>query len=909
MLERDKARARAATRWPTPDASLVAYVEADRGKILQVYRIKPELIREHSGTEQSVLSSGYRYRQIFEVVQNAADAILEAADAGEDGGRILVRATKTHLYVGNTGAPLSKDGIVALLGANSSHKRKNQIGRFGLGFKSLLALGGRIDLFSRSVSIRFDPAACQRTIAQELSLAPEEMPPGLRMAEVIFFDDEAERDEHLADLGSWATTVLRAEIQAEELQAHLLQELQNFPREFVLFLPVKVSMELELGDGTSRIIYREQDSDTVMLHEGDEEERWLVAERNVPLTDAMRKDAGALHGRKDIEEVPLIWAVPLDSVEDGTGKFWAFFPTDTRSRVSGIINAPWKIDFGRSALVPGEFNTALMRAAAALIVETIPDLCSPEDPGRTLDALPRTLEPKDEPAAPLVEEMWTLLVGAEVVPDGTGKLRCAEELSLHPIEDQALVELWLTLVKDEDALAEVIHPSCLKRQRISRLRELRSRSKQELSEPDLCRWLEVACAATLPDVKACLAFVAALSKSTQWWFLKERVQRAKIVLADTGNLVAAQDAVIDGATKKVTGIYQVQPQLLADSASRKVLVDLLSIKSLDNEEWERRVRRSVANEHGHQGVREALAWRSTWGLLRAAPPAVLEKISDLYDQVKIRCPDKRWRCRHQVLRPGRIVSEGELDLGASLLVDPELHKVDASILKAIGVSDVPRENMHAFPYSSAPSGYVDAMRELYWPHLRDDSPNPHTHLIRIIGGFSAPHGWELLEQMSGCIQARISERFLETLAFGKCGTVRFGHKSRTETYPKVHMVNPAVWSLLKSGVVKAESQLVSVEMLATQRKRLRTLAVIRSRNGWTASRASLTPSRSMTIRPCPPTSAPRSQPRKSAHFGRPYPAIASKTMWLWMHAGPSTNGWPKLAGIRRSWAPRSATWI
>lgn len=77
----------------------------------------------------------------------------------------------------------------------------------------------------------------------------------------------------------------------------------------------------------------------------------------------MRKDAGALHGRRDIQEVPLIWAVPLDTSEDSTGKFWAFFPTDTRSRVSGIINAPWKIDFGRAALVPGEFNTVLMKAA------------------------------------------------------------------------------------------------------------------------------------------------------------------------------------------------------------------------------------------------------------------------------------------------------------------------------------------------------------------------------------------------------------------------------------------------------------------------------------------------------------------------------------------------------------------
>jgi hypothetical protein len=110
-----------------------------------------------------------------------------------------------------------------------------------------------------------------------------------------------------------------------------------------------------------------------------------------------------------------------------------------------------------------------------------------------------------------------------------------------------------------------------------------------------------------------------------------------------------------------------------------------------------------------------------------------------------------------------------------------------------------------------------------WERPRDDSPTPHEHFIRIIGDFSAPHAWELVEHTSGRIQARISQHFLETSAFSKCGMVTFGHKSRTETYPMVKMVNPAVWSLLKSGVVAAHGQLVSVTLLATQRERLRTL--------------------------------------------------------------------------------------
>jgi hypothetical protein len=164
------------------------------------------------------------------------------------------------------------------------------------------------------VSIRFDPIACQKAISDELSLSSDEMAPSLRTAEVISFEGDAQRDRQLKELGCWATTILRAEIKEAGIEKHLLEELKNFPREFVLFLPVKVSMDLDLGDETSRVINREPSDGAVVLHEGDETERWLVAERVIPITDeAIRKDAGVLHGRGG---VPLIWAVPLDSAED-----------------------------------------------------------------------------------------------------------------------------------------------------------------------------------------------------------------------------------------------------------------------------------------------------------------------------------------------------------------------------------------------------------------------------------------------------------------------------------------------------------------------------------------------------------------------------------------------------------------
>lgn len=130
---------------------LAVLVERLHGNRLAAYRVSPGDIREHAGIEETVLAGGYGYRQVLELVQNGADAILEAneqLERNQQPARIEVVLREQHLYVANTGAPLSEEGVVAFLQSHSSPKRGNQIGRFGLGFKSLLRLGGALDIFS-----------------------------------------------------------------------------------------------------------------------------------------------------------------------------------------------------------------------------------------------------------------------------------------------------------------------------------------------------------------------------------------------------------------------------------------------------------------------------------------------------------------------------------------------------------------------------------------------------------------------------------------------------------------------------------------------------------------------------------------------------------------------------------------
>ena len=324
------------------------------------------MLKEHYGIEQTVLAGGYGYRQILELVQNGADAILEGqqhAVPPANGDRIHVLLRGSRVYVANTGAPLSEDGLDALLRSHSSPKRGNQIGRFGLGFKSLLKLEGRIDLFTRSGAIRFDPARCSEELRRQFKVTDT---PSLRLAWPL---DETERSsDSTCTTLEWAETIVRAEVRGKETHEHLRQEIRTFPAEFLLFFPVATVLTLDDGEEPARVLRLKPHRGQRILYDRAEKSRWRVSEREIRVTDARAlADATHIHAR---ECVPLGWAFPLEGRREESGRFWAFFPTHTASCVPGILNAPWKLNSDRNAIIGGEWNTALMAEAARLVLKT-----------------------------------------------------------------------------------------------------------------------------------------------------------------------------------------------------------------------------------------------------------------------------------------------------------------------------------------------------------------------------------------------------------------------------------------------------------------------------------------------------------------------------------------------------------
>jgi hypothetical protein len=84
------------------EARLVDFVHDRFERRLANYENIPDEVRDHHETEIEALAGGYSYRQVLELVQNAADAILEQSSAVPAvAGRILLRLAGNRLYAAN----------------------------------------------------------------------------------------------------------------------------------------------------------------------------------------------------------------------------------------------------------------------------------------------------------------------------------------------------------------------------------------------------------------------------------------------------------------------------------------------------------------------------------------------------------------------------------------------------------------------------------------------------------------------------------------------------------------------------------------------------------------------------------------------------------------------------------------
>ena len=218
-----------ADKWIGENGPLAKVIRAQSDENLRVYATSPTRVDEDAGQEMNLAHGGYGKRQLLELVQNGADAMLSVP-----GGRIHVISPLNTSTAPMRVDAIDKDGIRSLLHAHISNKRADEIGRFGLGFKSVLGVTDRPGFYCRQVSFGFDGSCAKSEIS---AVAPgRERYPSLRVARLIDPDHAAGEDDILSELMTFATTVVRLPRTLGRSE-WLSDDIANFDSAFILFSP------------------------------------------------------------------------------------------------------------------------------------------------------------------------------------------------------------------------------------------------------------------------------------------------------------------------------------------------------------------------------------------------------------------------------------------------------------------------------------------------------------------------------------------------------------------------------------------------------------------------------------------------------------------------------------------------
>ena len=619
---------------------------------LAAYRQQPSLVKEQANQEEDAARGGYAHRQLIELVQNSADQLTKS-----DGRRIHVQLTQTHLYCADDGRPIDKAGARALLFSHMSPKRATvEIGRFGVGFKSVLGVSDRPAVFSRSGSFEFNREKATeliRRVARNVENCPV-----LRLAEPIDPQSAAKSDSVLRSLMDWAVNIVRLPLKPGA-RDDLVEQIRDFAPEFLLFVPHVHELDLVAGSSDPpRALRLTTANGVVELSDGQSSTEWMIFEDTHELSQAARDDSRALD---DAGAVKIKWAAPL-----GGGvhhqQFWAFFPTQTSSLVAGILNAPWKTNEDRQNLLPGVYNDELLGAAAQLVADALPKLSSPDAPARHLDALPRRPEFGDNHhASELRTQLFQRLTHAAVFPDQRGALRRLNDLRVPPREltpgqrvEREILARWRAYAHHPTAW---LHSDALTNERLAAIGRIYVEGRTARGDPpraSVADWLESL-------VESGIERGDAVGASTT------AIQTAALFAEHHGSAINFGNTVLtasdDWKRPRRDSVYlsgdsaetNVHPDLEADPETLRALT-ALGVRPQSAVSRLRGIAGSLAASARGEGARTDERWGQFWDCVRQCDiDAALGAVDSCFKTratVRVKTEEGTWEPVQKVLLPG-----------------------------------------------------------------------------------------------------------------------------------------------------------------------------------------------------------------------------------------------------------------
>ncbi|KPC66051.1 sacsin N-terminal ATP-binding-like domain-containing protein [Streptomyces chattanoogensis] len=745
---------------PSSSSSVVQTVLEQSSRVLQTYAVDPGLVAEHANGERRITQGGYGDRQLFELVQNASD---EMADASS--GRVHVVLTETHLYCANEGNPVTPEGAETILRMSMSKKRGGQIGRFGVGVKSVLVVTDAPEFFSSTGSFGFARAWSYEQIRAVPGVTarygPDFDAPVLRMARPLDVQAERASDHVLNELLAWATTVVRLPLlpKADDRLGRDMhggrakdhgEPREEFPVGFQLFSPHVAKVVLE--DRRPRPMARRTltSQQTGDLHTVVEErtgkavatDRWRVFTTTHEPGPSARADAGELHDRLSLD---LAWGVPalekdpesglyVSPRSRGRGKFWSFFPTKYEMSLSGILNGAWKTNEDRQNLLDSSpFNQEMIRVSAKLVVDSLPALAPEEDPAAYLPLLPgRVKEAISWADEFLTREIWARTADRPSLPDQDGVLRIPTALRIHPRLDRDLKKLssWLRMWHEcPGRPSNWLHPSAeADALRSGKVEHIISTAGHERT--DVREWLEALVESGTPEASAMAVRILADMIENRSPYAEE-ARKAHIVLTEEHGLVAPVHGKVFRRADQ-GGLREALVYVVDELAQDPSLAHALNVLGIREADVEGRFVSVLDQGFGHYSDSD---WERFWELFRQAglrrlAHKVLERVPTPRSTLRVRTADGRFRPVEDCMLPG-VVADATRD--PSIAVDMAFHSDDTPFFSQVGLRERPSGGVRPQEDEAWFVEYREALHAAYLRGLDSRAPRPALNRMKVEG--------------------------------------------------------------------------------------------------------------------------------------------------------------------------------
>lgn len=371
-------------------------------------KIREENIREYGAGTRHLSFLGRLYTDkthfIFELLQNAEDA---------GASRILFTLYEDHLEVSHDGRPFNEQDVRGVCGVGEGTKAEDltQIGKFGIGFKSVYSYTTKPEIHSGDESFRIEDyvrpfAVSSRSVGD------------LWTTLFVFVFNASNID---------------SEIACREIGACL----RNLNARTLLFLRKIKEIGYKLPD-TAGVYLREEAAQVsarqveVLGHgNGQEEnEKWLIFERPVKVPGK--------NGQVSVEIGFRLEASAKDKKEsiirENNSRLVVYFPTEKDTRLGFLIQGPYRTTPARDNIPKDDdWNRKLIKETAELVVDALGQL---KKLGllsvSLLEALPIRLDDFSENSMfnPIFIRVRESLIDEELLPANNGGFVAARNAKL-----------------------------------------------------------------------------------------------------------------------------------------------------------------------------------------------------------------------------------------------------------------------------------------------------------------------------------------------------------------------------------------------------------------------------------------------------------------------------------------------